>query len=331
MLEPAEYPHAEPATAGVSSANPAAEIDLDQVLFAAKIDQVRFASPGHCRALNDALGCRLKWQSGEHYKSFAVHDPSPNDLIVVRSILGAAPVLYLEVAVDLRPRPAVPRRDRPAFLEVLMVDLISRQLCPSGVVKGVRVYYDPIKKKTQPFNKRLPPAQYQQLHGWKGQPCQVTAYLKRLDQGAALSPADFVARLEVRLLGSGLSSRGIHTVDDLFGFKFRKQLQPFFTHMKGVQQRRRRGQLPPAEQDVTNRFLSHQDQRTWDRVGIGGFTAGGSASKPVRLLRNVKVNDRIGQALGRLEDQYRAKTFVCFADAANDAKPYLARLHGTSK
>jgi hypothetical protein len=52
--------------------------------------------------------------------------------------------------------------------------------------------------------------------------------------------------------------------------------------------------------------LNNLDRDVFREVGAGGFRKGGQCAQAnVRLLRNIAVNDRIGQALHRLEKHLR--------------------------
>lgn len=52
------------------------------------------------------------------------------------------------------------------------------------------------------------------------------------------------------------------------------------------------------------------DEEHWHKVGVGAFLKGGNREhRSVRLTRNKPVNNRIGQALMRMELQFRKTKF----------------------
>lgn len=67
--------------------------------------------------------------------------------------------------------------------------------------------------------------------------------------------------------------------------------------------------------------------REWDRCGVGTVEHGGKAAhKAHRLLRDQEINDRVGQALGRLEQAYRRAKFEREPAGPNSPIPGLARV-----
>lgn len=295
-----------------------ASINLDDVMFSAKVDFVTLRTLGRIEL--PKLTGKPKWARREQYKRLTIHDPTPQDLALVASILGPVPVLELEVAVDIRVRPGIAPPDRLALLKRIMVDMFAMQLDPRRgreMTSQFRAFYSWLESgsKVRPFNLRLPPTGAQQLHGGRRDPAQVKAYLKVMDQGCALHPDQWVARVEVRLSGLGLTTHGLDSIAYIPGFRFRKLLMPYFTHVKGTQRSKRSKTLRGPLLETTNAYHHREDVKHWDRSGVGAFVPGGPRqSDKIRLLRNVAVNGRIGQALLRLERQFRVREFVRLAD-----------------
>lgn len=305
------------------------EIDLGMILFSAKIDYVTLQTRGKTKL--PALTGKDCWSPKLHYKALGIHDPTPADLVALRSALGSVSVLELEVAVDIRARPGVGLDDRLALLRKIMIQMFAVGLDPSraeGIRNDFRAFYRRLKDgyAVQPFNMRLPRPTDQLLYGGRGDDCQVKCYLKDIDQGKALKPKDQVARVEVRLSGAGLSLRGIETLDDLFGFKFRKTLMPFFSHIKDTERSKRKGKLSAELRKGVNAYQNKRDRELWRKSGVGAFKSGGHGdAAAVRLVRNSMLNDRIGQALLRLEQQFSQPKFVRFELQPVDPEPYSAR------
>lgn len=291
-------------------------VDLADITFSAKIDFVTIKTDGRV-ALPELQG-KPKWSRQNHYKSLTVHDATPEDLGVLQASIGNARVLELEVAVDLQPRPAVCGTDRVRLLEAVMVDLFASELDPSDA-KGMRNQFRAFYRrsgnfgKVHPFNLRLPRPTDQQLHGGRDDECQVKCYLKRTDQKSALAANDWRSRVEVRLSGQGLERRAVREIGDLFGFRFRKQLMPFFSHVKGSTRRRSLGKLAKKWQEPINQLRDRLDRAVFERHGVGALKDYKVPAKAVRLRRDTAVNNRIGQALTRLERQFRRQNIRAFS------------------
>lgn len=230
------------------------------------------------------------------------------------SIAAAWPSLAfreIEIAVDIRPRELSLAADlKLALLEDVVVNLFGRELHPQRaamIKEEFRAYYRHTNAggRVSPFNVRLPRANDQQLHGGRTDDAQVKVYLKRRDGGMALSSDDFVARVEVRLSGSALAHHGLFTLEDLLGFKFRKQLSTYFTHVSGVAPRR------GSVESRADAVAAAADSRHFGRAGVGAFLPGGQREKSAcRLVRDIPTNNRIGQALTRLEQRFASEKFV---------------------
>jgi hypothetical protein len=300
------------------------DADLAVVIVSATIDFITVETTG--RASLPLTDGKVFWSRRHHNKRMSIHDPSALDLLRIRSVLGMVPVLEMEVSVDIRARPRFNGELRLPFIQTLLVELFGRQLDPTRAEHSLeesRRLYRPKANgsgRIRPFNTNLPQASDQQLHGWRTDVCQVKAYAKIRDQGRALEPEKYSARVEVRLASSGLSRRGLSTIEDVFGFKFRKNLMPFFTLVKGT--RRSASGLEP----VHLKDLDATDQALWAKAGVGAFKRGGRGNpEGLRLVRNRRVNARIGQALHRLEKKFCAEEFVRLRDRHSAVQPSATR------
>jgi len=287
---------------------------LNVILFSAKTDYLKIATPGH-RALPQLDGTP-RWSRKEHFRSLTVHDASPEDVTRLQDVFGNVPILELEIAIDARPRPSasLTEAERTKALNDVMVNVYARGLIPhanTGINKSFRAYFRlaGARRLVQPYNKRLPKATDQQLHGGRQDCCQVKAYLKRADMGAELSSANHVARVEVRLAKGCLLRLQLANLTDLSAFRFRKFLMPFFTHASHARAKSKlKGRW--GEGVVVSRTSLYRDY--WRKAGVGAFADGGFESPDrVRLMRNTRVNNRIGQALTRYERSLRNTKSVC--------------------
>ena len=292
-----------------TSASAAGTIDLSKLIFTAKIDFVTVHTLGKQELPRlDGHPC---WSRRENYRKLSVHDPSPADLAAISSTFGNPRIAELEVAVDIVPHRSVGSAARNLLIDALMVDLIAKGLTPAvmhgdlafrfrGAFEGKRTQF-----RLLPFNRRLPSARAQQLHGKRHDALQVKSYAKTVDQGHDLPSDAHVARVEVRLSGDGLHLHGLVYVLDLSGFRYRKKLMPYFQHVRTARRPRTAASETPLlallQAKRHDLLLQH-----WERVGVGTVLPGGrNADADVRLVRNTKVNNRIGQALLRLEQRMK--------------------------
>ncbi|CAN7386491.1 hypothetical protein LJR084_002454 [Variovorax sp. LjRoot84] len=292
-------------------------IDLAELNFAAKIDYVTLARPSALLTPADlkrlSLNGRVSWARSANYRFFSIHDPTPNDLSKVEAAYGSVEVVELEIAVDLRPISRVPQERGYQILCDVLIELFAKQLDPRGglgMEAASRAFYRQLDSgyTILPFNKRLPRATDQQLHGWRHDGVQVKCYFKRRDRGAPLAPSQYVARVEVRLAASGLNAQGIATLSDLRDFSFRRRLMPYFRHVDATVRLHKRSRRRSPLRSVLAAKQSEFDEAHFRKVGVGAFLRGGNREDAhVRLVRNVAVNNRIGQALTRLEQRFCAK------------------------
>ncbi|MBI5277357.1 MAG: hypothetical protein HY854_12945 [Burkholderiales bacterium] len=282
---------------------------LETLTFSAKIDFVTVFTARRVE-LPDLDGTP-KWPKEFHGQRLTVHDPSREDLLVLVDHLGPARVAELEVAVDVASLLDLGRDHREQELRSVMVNMFVARLNPSGkaLTGTFRATVD--RGRLLPFNLRLPSGDEQLLYGHRAEAAQVKAYLKRSDQGRALPPEAWTARVEVALRHEGLRAHGVEQLPHLLGFRYRKELAPYFRHVREVF-RRELGRR--TLRDSHRLLVQYHDERlkkAFDRTGIGVTKRGGKfADMPVRVRADSRVNDRIGQALLRLERSLREK-FVC--------------------
>jgi hypothetical protein len=294
-------------------------------IYSAKIDYVTLQTSRKLEL--PAIRGRAIWPRRHNNRRVTIHDATPMDLVALYNRLGDLVILELEVAVDLRA--AEPNHaNAPEMLKSIMIDQVAKQLEPSkgrGMKNRSRSFYRRLDLGyvVSPFNKRLPRSSDQQLHAWRYDPVQVKSYLKKVDQHHALHESQHVARVEVRLGSAGLALHGLHSLDDLLSFKYRKRLMPYFSHVGSVVRDRKHPTQPGASLlQVLQAKQSEIDQTHFDRAGIGAFLKGGNrADANVRFKRNNQINNRFGQALHRLEKQMaHAKSCVLSPPPAGDSE-----------
>jgi hypothetical protein len=241
--------------------------NLEQLQFGAKIDFITFPNHQRGRRPLPPLDGRIKWSRRKNYRRFSIHDPSPSDIAKLIHALGPdTPILEMEVSVDVAPA----RTPNVPLLEEVMVEMFGRRLCPSApslATSHRRAWRERLERLVMLGDSPpLPDDQF--LIGKRTDPVQVKCYLKQTDQGSRLADKDAVARVEVRLSGEELSAVGLPSLVCLDGFPFRKQLTPYFRHCTPVQR-------------------------------------GGKGRAPQKRSSDIAINDRIGQALHRLEQRHK--------------------------
>lgn len=241
---------------------------LEQLRLSAKIDYITIDNPVGRTVPLPPLDGKLKWSRRYHFRRFTVHDPSPRDISTLISVFGCdIQILEMEVAVDFRPSEA---QTDFKLLGKVMVDVFGRRLCPSAAaLLGVpRRAYRPHHKRVITLKNSPCMPDDQLLIGARHDQVQVKCYLKRSDQLIRLSDQDAVARVEVRLGKSELTTLGLVTLICVHGFQWRSMLSPYFRH-----------RVP----------------QTKDKL---------DGERSVRKCE-VALNNRIGQALTRLEHKFR--------------------------
>jgi hypothetical protein len=274
--------------------------ELTTLIFSAKIDFVTLITPGKLQ-LPDIAGT-VRWSPKHNWTRFSIHDPSAADIRSVLQVAGQLRMSELEVSVDVSCAPDVPAAARDEQLREVMTNIFARALSPDPrlITGGFRAAYDGFGPK--PFNLVLPDADAQLLFGHKTDLAQVKAYYKKTDQRRRLESKDWVARVEVALRDEGLHRHRLVVLGDLLGFRYRKELSGYFRHVKDVTRRElRSSKLKPLHRVL----VEHSDSRLkaeFARVGVGTTKPGGKFdAASIRATRDRAVNERIGQALLRLE------------------------------
>jgi hypothetical protein len=288
--------------------------NLADLLISAKIDFLTIETSE--KIALPKLDGKAIWPKSYAGARLTVHDATASDVAALVLLFGGARLCELEVAVDFRPRSAVDPAERRVLLEAVMVNLIARELNPSEgncMVMHFRARYRQIGAvgTTAPFNLKLPLPTDQLLYGSRDDPAQVKCYLKGTDMNRALPQSEHVARVEVRL-SDALVQHGLLRLDDLMGFTFRKSLSRYFVFVSGTKRRMSNSKLKGPLRAFMNSGHNSKDASLMEQAGVGQFCAGGNGQgDKVRLTRNRVVNNRIGQALYRLETQFALKNFVC--------------------
>ena len=295
-------------------------VNLSSLIFSAKIDYLTVHTGGKV-ALPNVPGT-VRWARSKGCTQFSLHDPVADSVMGLTKALGSVPLMELEVSIDIGLKAAAAEEDRLELLSDVMVNLFARGLYPGKgplMDAAARTFYRrlPHGYVIRPFNLKVPRPTDQQLHGFRSDSAQVKAYLKRTDAGRNLEPIDHVARVEVRLKRRALLEHGVDSLHDLIGFKFRKCLSAYFCFVRSARLRK----LDRAPASPLDRLLAEREQMAteteWGRSGVGAVVKGGKvAHREHRLIRDIAVNDRVGQALHRLEQSFHTEKFVCEASVS---------------
>lgn len=283
--------------------------DLSLLVFHAKLDFLTVYTPRKLELPELEGSCY--WPREHHGKRLTIHDPSPEDVRALCGALGAPMLAEIEVAVDVNCVPSVAASSRDEVLKMVIVNIFAWGLDPdgNGLIGPLRGYFCPELRKVQPFNHRLPQPSHQLLYGHRTDPVQVKAYYKKTDCRRRLSPVAWRARVEVALRREGLLAHGLSTLADLQVFRFRKELSGYFRHVKAATMRvldRRNTSASQLHRLIAERLQQCQVHPEFQRAGMGSATGQGKlAGKRLRKHRNLEVNNRIGQALMRLERSFR--------------------------
>lgn len=284
---------------------------LSAYKFSAGIDYIKF------RCLQKqplpVLDGKAIWPRSAPGK-LTVHDATAADVDLLARTFPGASIDELEVRVDIRTAKPLTAELQRIALEAFTTEFVAKRLMPvfiEGTNSGFRGAYDPSIKKTIPYNRRVPDPEAQLLMGHRNDGVQVKAYYKRIDQHKHLSVARHCIRVEVRLGMIGLDQHGLLTIEDLMNFKFRKELMPYFTNVSGSRFRKTRKSSRTPILEVLHAKQEEFDQPHWERVGVGAFLPGGKREKATLVFkRDIELNNRIGQALARLERTFAVKKFV---------------------
>lgn len=284
---------------------------LSAYRFSAGIDYLKLK--GLQKQPLPALDGKAIWPRSAPGK-LTVHDATAADVAQLAKIFQGAFIDELEVRVDIRTSEPLTAELQRIALKAFKTEFVAKRLMPvfiDGTNSGFRGAYDPSIKKTIPYNRRVPDPEAQLLMGHRNDGVQVKSYYKRIDQHKVLSFAQHCIRVEVRLGMTGLEQHDLLTIEDLIGFKFRKQLMPYFTHVSGTRFRKTRKSRRKPVLEVLYAKQVEFDQPHWDRVGVGAFLPGGERKKANLIFkRDIQLNDRVGQALARLERSFAVQKFV---------------------
>lgn len=289
-------------------------VQLSDFVFSAKIDYVSISTPGR-QPLPKTTG-RVLWPASKSGRGLTIHDPTPADVESLALAMPSSAITELEVSVDIRAKRACESDERYRLLSSLKV-VVAKGLNPKLPPKRGQPFrgaYNPDTKRVAPFNRRIPLPTEQLLYGHRNDQAQVKVYTKRTDNGKDLPSQQQCVRVEVRLAGPALEAHGLTTARDLLGFSYRKELSPYFCHVSGSLRRpakRARSRHAPLL-TIVHRALDRFDADHWGSLGVGAFLPGGSrADGRKKFVRNTAFNNRVGQALHRLQASYEATKFVC--------------------
>ncbi|WP_288254280.1 hypothetical protein, partial [uncultured Hydrogenophaga sp.] len=307
--------------------------ELSAFVFHAKIDYVSITGvrPAKMPFTTGRVIAPARYRGAR----LTIHDPTPGDIERMASVCPAGRVVELEVAVDVRPKYRLDDEEHARVLKLFKAEYVAKGLKPrflAGLNSGFRGAYLPTKfgYTLRPFNRRVPHASEQLLHGHRNDGVQVKVYHKGIDNKRRLPVQQHRARMEVRLGPAGLDAHKLIHVSDLSGFAYRKELMPYFQHVHGARRRTRRD-LDRNRTPLLDLLLACEDgidRRYWESVGVGAFLAGGRRERnDLLFLRHTEMNYRIGQALHRLQKGLADKKIVCGARPSNQKSPALARTY----
>ncbi len=293
--------------------------DLARFKFYASIDYVSLR--GADKRSLPRLDGKAKWSRKAPGK-LTIHDPSARDIGAMSEAFPDCFIEELEVCVDVRTARRLAPNEQDEALKSFKAAYAAKQLSPKfprGMNSGFRGGFNPVGVSIlRPFNHRVPEAQEQLLYGHRNDPIQVKCYYKKIDDRKSLPVASHRVRTEVRLGPVGLGHHGLVKVSDLIGFRFRKDLMGYFNHVCG-------SRLPRVREARRSELLSKMyawadkhSRNSWEKTGVGMHIKGGKSYRfDLLYKRSTALNNRIGQALGRLEQSLRAKNFVRAPDAGH--------------
>lgn len=296
-------------------------VDFTGFSVSAKIDFVTIVTDGQCDL--PALDGTPRWSRREHYRRLSIHDATPGDVRLLTHALSNPEILELEVAVDTRPLVVNTQAAHAAELNRAYYALVTSLHPYDGLLMSRELMgvFNPYTRRLEPCDMRPPRQALQAIWGHRSHPAQVKLYVKGIDQGEALAWQEHLVRMEVRLSGDGLAAHGLRTLGDLLGFKYRKQLSPYFRTACGTRRRR----LNIAHESdvirvVRERLENKVDVETWRDIGAPGFRE----LDGIVMKRHIPANQRIGQALGRLEKRCAEARLESECDTRRSVTPYVS-------
>lgn len=259
------------------------------------------------------LSGKAKWPPSAPGR-LTVQEPSAADVWILADLFASAALYEVEICIDVRTAKRLTAEQQDELLQRFKADYVAKRLKPTfvdGTNSGFRGAYDSYVKKPLPYNHRVPAAHQQLLNGHRNDGAQVKCYYKTTDNRQALPLNKQCVRIEIRLGMGGLDHHGLVTLSDLLSFKLRAALMPYFTHVCGSRRPKVRKSSRAPLLGILNARQDATDRPHWERVGVGAFLPGGKREKP-RLIfkRDTALNNRIGQALGRLERSFAVEKFV---------------------
>ena len=224
-----------------------------------------------------------------------IHDPVRDDVVALTSVMDAALVMGLEIAVDLFVKPGLDAKQARATLERTFLAVAAR-FRPEDQALWDHSSRGALSKrgdKPSPLERRLARLGEEVIYGGKGDFMQAKLYLKTLDQGAELPASEHCVRMEVTLRRWACSEFGINHVSDLIAFPFRSK---FATHFRIISHPALRAatKLDPAERvRRTKRMV-----RAWSNAGVGKFAIGDRPRQDALQTAHQRVKARARAQLG---------------------------------
>jgi len=291
---------------------------LSDLIFSAKIDYLSLACVRPQEKLRTSG--RIVWPPSHQGRQLTIHDPTTADLAQLACLHPEGKIAELEVSVDISPKNSPNEQEHLDALQRIKSEYVAKGLLPKfvrGTNSGFRGAYQPCEDggyKLLPFNLRVPGAKEQLLYGHRNDGVQVKVYIKGSDNRRALPAMEHRVRLEVRLGQEGLLHHGLEHAIDLQNFKFRSKLMPYFQHVHDTRPRKWAWTRGEVKSLITHmdEWVARRDQPHWESIGVGAFLRGGKRERAgIQFFRHLAVNDRIGQALHRLQANFSNGKFVC--------------------
>lgn len=297
------------------------ELAVDDLLFSAKLDYVKFTNGGIKISLPVLAGSH-EWTRPIKNKpdwELTIHDPTAADLRIIASAYENPTIMAVEVAVDVAPK--VVLDDVPHFLQLEALYLaVAARFRPEDKALwdyGQRGAVDAPRMKPQPLERRFARPDEEVLYGHRGGFMQSKLYLKTLDHGGMLSLEKQRVRMEVTLRRWACMQFGLDKASDLFGYPYRAKFTTNFRIVDRPEVRAVRGLSDRDFIKRTTRML-----RAWKTAGVGKFAVGDKPREDVldrevaqiksraraqlpadqyRLVRDQRANAKIGAALTGLQ------------------------------
>lgn len=302
------------------------DLAVDDLLFSAKLDYVKFSNGGMKISLPELTGSH-EWTRPTRRSPdwvLTVQDPTPADLRIIARVYENPMIMAVEVAVDVAPKAVLDEATHADQLKALYLAVAARFRPEDKALWdfGQRGAVDAPRMKPQPLERRFPRPDEEVVYGHRGDFMQSKLYLKTLDQGAILPHSEQRVRMEVTLKRNACMLFGLDKANDLFGYAYRAKFTTNFRIVDRPEVRAVRGLSERDFKKRTTRML-----RAWKTAGVGKFAVGDAPREDVlehavakiksraraqlpsdqyRLVRDQRANAKIGAALTGL--QRRMKT-----------------------